>query len=29
LLALAALVAALVPAWRAVSANPTAALRLE
>jgi predicted permease len=29
LLALAALVAALVPAWRAVSRNPTAALRLE
>jgi predicted permease len=29
LLTLAALVAALVPAWRAVSTNPTAALRLE
>jgi predicted permease len=29
LLTLAALVAALVPAWRVVSANPTAALRLE
>jgi ABC-type lipoprotein release transport system permease subunit len=29
LLALAVLVAALIPAWRAVSGNPAAALRLE